>query len=68
MIISLEAADDGTYSCTINGIKYMCLTQKQALERGGERRELNQIETDALRAAVVFNGGSPLWQKLSGKR
>ena len=32
MIISLEAADDGTYSCTIIGIKYMCLTQKQALE------------------------------------
>lgn len=32
MIISLEAADDGTYSCTINGIRYMSLTQKQALE------------------------------------
>lgn len=32
MEIDLEIDDDGTYSCTINGIKYMRLTQKQALE------------------------------------
>lgn len=32
MKISLEAADDGTYSCTINGIKYMRLTMDQVLE------------------------------------
>lgn len=41
MKISLEAADDGTYSCTINGIRYMRLTMNQALEL------IREAESDA---------------------
>lgn len=32
MKINIEIDDDGTCSCTINGIKYMRLTMDQALE------------------------------------
>lgn len=32
MRIDLKADEDDTYSCTINGIKYMRLTMDQALE------------------------------------
>ena len=32
MKIEIDIDDDDTYSCTINGIKYMRLTMDQALE------------------------------------
>lgn len=32
MKVELNVDDDGTYSCTINGIKYMRLTMDQVLE------------------------------------
>lgn len=32
MKINIDIGDDGTCSCTINGIKYIRLTMNQALE------------------------------------
>lgn len=32
MKINIDIDDDDTYSCTINGIRYMRLTMNQALE------------------------------------
>ena len=32
MKIEIDIDDDDTYSCTINGIRYMRLTMNQALE------------------------------------
>lgn len=32
MKIEIDIDDDGTYSCTINGIRYMRLTMDQVLE------------------------------------
>lgn len=41
MKIELNVDDDGTYSCTINGIRYMRLTMDQALEL------IREAESDA---------------------
>lgn len=41
MKINIEIGDDGTYSCTINGIRYMRLTMNQALEL------IREAESDA---------------------
>ncbi len=41
MKINIDIGDDGTCSCTINGIKYIRLTMNQALEL------IREAESDA---------------------